>query len=579
MAIDGIVIKSIVNELKDKIEGGKIQKIYQLNEHILLLNIYNNRINYQLLISTNPQNARLHFTKEKYDIPSNPPAFCMVLRKYLQNSTIKSINQIGLDRSVEFLIESKDELGFYEEKRLFVDIMGKYSNIVLTNNNHKVIEAIKRISHEMSSVRAVYPGTIFTNLENNKIDILKSDKDLFDIEIPENYKLKKIFYMFFTGFGPQIGNEIAFRSNLDLDLNYGQLNYEQKFKLNESFLEIKKQIIVNNLSAFLYFNKENVDDFYPLLLNHKGNDYKKLESISESLDLYYKYNVNDNSLNQAKNNLDKVIDNLLLKATHKLDNLKNDYNNALDYEKTKIEGDLLSAIAHNIKKGVNEVNTYNYYDDTYINIKLDPKKSIWENIESKYKTSRKAHKRLKLLKISIPNLKNDIEYFHMLKIQLNNIESLIEIDEIKEELSKEGFIKKSNKSKKKKESISKPLRFITKNNNLIYVGKNNKQNEQITLREANQNDLFFHIKDLPGSHVILKSTYNIDEDDIYQAAYLAAKYSKNSNDRYIDVDYTEKKNVNKAKGSKPGMVYYSNFKTIRIDLENIPDNLNLFTEN
>lgn len=567
MAIDGITIKAITNEIEGEIIGGRIQKIYQINNHVIILNIYNNKKNYSLLISSNPQNSRLHFTKQSYENPTTPPDFCMILRKHLQNSIIKSIHQIGMDRSIEIIVDSKDDLGFNVDKRLMIDIMGKHSNIVLTDDKYIVIEAIKRISHEMSSVRAVYPGTHFSKLEDEKLNISETEISLTNLNIPENYKLRKIFYMNFTGFGPQIGNEIAFRSGIDLNAKWGQLSIDEKNTLNNKFNNISKQIKNNNFTTHLYIENSKPVDFYPLQLQHLGDDFHIYHSISEAMDIYYKENVNDNSLNQAKNNIKKTIESLILKATSKLDNLNLDLEQSKYYDKYRIEGDLLSSVSHKIKKGQEIIEVDNYYTNEKTTIQLNPKKNAWDNIEQKYKTSKKLHRAYKILQKSIPDQENLIKYLNSINNQLDNIDSHSEIEEIKDELTNEGLIKKVKSKKKKKDKPSKPFKFITKSNNFIYVGKNNTQNEQLTLREANPNDYFFHIKDLPGSHVILKSTYEVSEDDIIIAAYLAAKYSKNSNDRYIDVDYTQKKNVYKSKGSKLGMVYYNDFNTIRVDLD------------
>lgn len=577
MAIDGILIKSIVEELKEKLIDGKVQKIYQLNDHIIILNIYNNKKNYKLLISSNPQSSRIHLTNQDYKNPTTAPQFSMILRKHIQNSTIKEINQFQLDRSIEIVLDGKDELGVLKTKKLKVDIMGKYSNIVLVDENNTVIEAIKRISHEMSSVRAVYPGTKFNQLRDNKINILETKTNLDELDIPDNFSLKKIFYTNFTGFGPQIGNEIVYRAEIDLGKKYGQLDQFEKERLNASFQNICEEIIHSNFSPKLYYIKDKVDDFYCLELTHKGDNYTEFDSISETLDLYFKENVNDNSLNQARENLYKQIENIYLKNINKLENLRSDYEKSLDYDLYRIEGDLLSSVAYSIKKGEKEVEVFNYYDNNNITIKLNPKKTPWDNIEHKYKISKKLHRSNKLLQKAIPNLEIEIQYLESVLNQINNIENHDELSEIKEEMIEEKYIrksgKKSNNNKKEKNKASQPYKFTTNKNNIIYVGKNNKQNEYLTLREANAEDYFFHIKDRPGAHVILKNLYEIDDEEIYAAAYLAAYHSKNNNDRYIDVDYTQKKHVNNAKGSKPGMVYYTNFSTIRIDLENKPENI------
>lgn len=572
MAIDGITIKALTKEFKEKLIGGHIQKIYQINDHVIILNIYNKK-NYKLLISSNPQNARIHLTEGNYTNPTKPPQFANVLRKHIQNSLIKDIKQLSLDRSLELTLESKDDLGIFVEKRLLVDIMGKYSNIVLTNDKYIVIEAIKRISHEMSSIRAVYPGTKFTKLENSKIDILKEDINLNDLDIPNKLSIKKIFYTFFTGFGPVIGDEIAYKANLDSKRNYGSLSEDEKNRLNLIFHEICLIIKNKAFDPTIYLDNDKIIDFYPLVLEHMTKDTKNIESISLALDKYYLENVNDNSLNQSKENLKKQVQHILNKSIKKIDNLRNDFELSKHYDKFRIEGDLLSTVAYSIKKGQTEINVHNFYDDEYINISLDPRKSSWENIELKYKNSKKLHKSYKLLSKAIPELDDDINYINSILNQIDLVESKEELNDIKEELRQENFIKRQNKKTNKNKEIvkSKPHKFITENENIIYVGKNNKQNEELTLRLANQDDLFFHIKDLPGSHVILKKTREFKDFEIQIAAYLAAKFSKNGNDRYIDVDYTFKKNVNKSKGSKPGMVYYTDYTTLRVDLEREPE--------
>lgn len=572
MAIDGITIKAIVEELNEKLVGGHIQKVYQLNNHVILLNIYN-KGNYKLLISSNPQNARLHLTNSKYDNPTKPPQFAMILRKHIQNYVIKDIKQISLDRSVEIIISGKDDLGFETDKRIMIDIMGKHSNIVLTDKNYIVIEAIKRISHEMSSVRAVYPGTKFSKLEDDKVNILDNIINLSDLNIAENTKLKRIFYMNYTGFGPQIGDEIVYRANLDISRNYGSLDDTEKERLNKEFIDIASNIINSDFSSFIYTQDEKTEDFYPIKLLHKGDNYKELDSISDALDIYYSENVNDNSLNQAKDSLRQIIINIINKSNNKLINLESDYKISENYEQFRIEGDLLSSVAHNIKKGDSSILVHNYYTNEELEIELNPRKSAWENIDIKYKKSKKLHKANSLLKESIPSLKEYISYLNEVVRQLDIIESNSELEEIKEELRNQNILKKYTRKKQKEKNNEKStyLRFETDNGNYIYVGKNNKQNEELTLRVANPDDLFFHIKDLPGSHVILKKTTDIKDYEINIAAFLAAKFSKNGNDRYIDVDYTEKKNVNKSKGSKPGMVYYTNYTTLRVDLEDNPE--------
>ena len=579
MALDGITMRALTKELKEKLVSGRIQKIYQINPHLVLFNIYNKE-NYKLLVSTNPQNARIHLTKSKYETPKQATQFTMIMRKHLQNASILSIEQNGLDRTIIIKVSGKNELGILEEKKVFVDIMGKHSNLVLTDENNKVLESIKRISHEMSSLRAVYPGTKFNLLEDNKHNILDGLVNLEDLDIDKNFNVKKIFYMTFTGFGPQIGQEIAFRSNIDPARSYASLSDKEKEDLNDNFLSISKQIIDQDFCYYLYdYDNSNID-YYPIKLEHKADNFKILDSISEALDVYSSNKVDDNSLNQAKANLINILDNQLGKDIKKLHILEEEYKDSLSHDDYRIKGDLLSMVAHTIKKGKKSIVATNYENNKEVNIDLDISKSPWENIEHYYKISKKLSKRKKILESTIPHLKEDISYIKSLTTQVNHADDLSDIDDIKDEMSSQGLIKSKNKKKKKKSTSNKHpyLRFKTDNNNLIYVGKNNKQNEEITLRIANQDDVFFHIKDLPGSHVILRKGQEFEDYEFEIAAYLAAYYSKNSNDKYIDVDYTEKKNVNKAKGAKPGMVYYTNFTTVRVDLDNEPEGYHKINE-
>lgn len=573
MALDGITMQALKQEFSSKLIGGKVQKINQINDHLIILNIYKNK-NYKLLFSSNSENARIHITNLEYKNPVTPPNFCMVLRKHLQGSHIIGIEQNGLDRTMTIIFSARNELGDISSKKLTIDVMGKHSNIVLTKEDNTVIESIKRVSHDMSSVRAVYPGTKFTPILNSKFDITEKYTPIENI--PEhNTKLKSLFYNNYTGFSPIITNEILYLSNLDSKELYSSLNVEKKEELENVFSNLCYKILNNNFCPTIYYNKELPANYYCMRLKHLGDNYKVFDSISEALDMYYKENVNDNSLDQKKNNLIKIISSIISKKVIKLDLMNKDLLEAQEYDKFRIEGDLLSINTNMINKGDTRVKLINYLNNEFVDISLDPKKTVWENINQKYKISKKLSKSLDLLKSSIPSVKEEISYLSNIKIQLNKINAMEEIDEIKEELVNQKYIKSSNRKNKKKEfSKSKPLQF-SYGNSIIYVGKNNLQNEELTLKFANKNDYFFHIKDLPGSHVILRNPENPGDDLIYACAYLAALYSKYSNDKYIDVDYTEKKNVYKQKGSKPGMVLYNDYKTIRVNLEMEP---NIITE-
>lgn len=576
MTLDGITISAIVEELQDKITDGKIQKINQINDSLIILTIYNKET-YKLLISIDSSNPRIHFTTKSFQNPTRPPNFCMVLRKHLQGFRIINIEQNKLDRTIIFTIDSFNELGIKSEKKLILDIMGKHSNLVLINEENKVIDAIKRISHDMSRVRAVYPGSSFDLIGSGKIDIDQETVDLSQLDIEDKTQIFRIFYSNFTGFSPLIGHEIAYKANLDSRRPFGSLDEKELQALNASFNKIRTTIVNKNFSPLAYLDEktDRLIDYYCFELDHLAGLKQYDDSISNIIDNFYLENLHDDSLGQAKNALKDKIDHLLQKDIKKLDLMEKDLVKSKDYDQYRIEGDLLSSSVHLLKKGMDQVEVYNYYSNENLIIDLESHKSPWENVEKKYKKGKKLHRTNKILQDKIPLVKGEILYLDSILNSIDLVSNTSELEEIKDELIKGDYIKKTRSKKKKKvQEKSEPYKFITDNKLIIYVGKNNQQNEQITLKEANKDDYFFHVKDLPGSHVILKNNQNIlEEEDILAAAYLAAKHSKASNDLNVDVDYTEKKNVYKEKGAKPGMVYYNNFITLRVDLENKPKNI------
>jgi len=577
MTLDGITISAIIKELKENIMDGKIQKINQINDNLIIFSIYKQKT-YKLLVSVDSSNPRLHFTTKTFENPKRPTNFCMVLRKHLQGSRIINIEQYKLDRTIIFTIDSFNELGLRSEKKLILDLMGKHSNLVLINEEDKVIEAIKRISHDMSRVRAVYPGSSFKLIESDKLDIGQEAIDLKDLAIEDKTQIFRIFYSNFTGFSPLIGHEIAYRANLDSRRPFGSLDDKELEDLNRAFNQVRQTIADKNYRPLVYLDekRDTPRSYYCFDLDHLTGKKVYSDSMSEIIDNFYLETLHDDRLGQAQNALKDKIDHLNQKNIKKLDLMKKDLVNSENYDVFRVEGDLLASNVHLIKKGMDQVSVYNYYENENMDIALEAKRSPWENVERKYKKGKKLHRTNKILKEKIPLVEGEILYLNSILNSIDIVSNTSELEEIKEELIKEGYIKKSrNKARKKnKEEKSEPYRFITDNKLMIFVGKNNQQNEQITLKEANKEDYFFHVKDIPGSHVILKNNQNIlTEEDMLAAAYLAAKYSKAKNDNHVDVDYTEKKNVYKEKGAKPGMVYYNNFKTIRVDLEEKPKNI------
>lgn len=577
MSFDGIVTRKIVNELKKEILGGKIQKISQPSRYDLVLDIYSMGKSYKLLISANNNEARINFTNKKYENPEVPANFCMVLRKHLKQGKILDIRQVGLDRIVEISVGSIDEMGFDTSKKLIVEIMGRHSNIILTDEAYKIIDAIKRVNQEMSSVREIFPSLQYERIPSDKIDITDENFNLdplgLDKNIPDSQIPFKIFYQNYEGFSPVVGKELIFRAGIDPRINWGLVSEDEKSRLNSLFLELRDDIIKGNLSAFDYRDDKKIKEYYCLKLTHLNFKETEYDLMSEAIDDFYSLNKSNDRLDQMKAELSKKVSSHMKSVNKKINILNNNISKSQNADESKKKADLLAANLYRLEEKSKEVLLEDFYNDNKaIKISLDPSKSPWDNINDYYNRAKKIKSSVSYAQKDLPKQVELLNYLKQLDDFIDRTSSISDLNEIKEEMIDNKLIKRKTK-KKNKVKLSKPMHFKTKNGSDIYVGKNSKQNDYITLKLARKDDLWFHVKDLPGSHVILKAD-KINQEDIIVASYLAATNSSVASENKVDVDYTEKKNVNKAKGAKEGMVYYENFKTITVDMSlNIEDKI------
>lgn len=570
MSFDGIVTRKIVNELKKELLGGKIQKISQPSRNDLVLNIYSMGRAHKLLISANNNEARINLTEKKYENPEKPDNFCMVLRKHIGQGKILGINQYGLDRVVEFSIGSIDEMGFDTSKKLIVEIMGRHSNIILTDDNYRIIDAIKRVNDYMSSVRQIFPSLTYERIASDKVDISEDSftEDIFSLspKIPNGMEPYKVFYTYFEGFSPVIGKEMIHRASIDPRINWGLVSEADKEELNKLLLKLRNDILEDNLGAYDYRDERKVKDYHTLRLSHLNFKENSYSHMSTAIDDFYSINKSNDRLDQMKSTLLKRINSHKKAVNKKIRILNDNINKENQAEKAKKKADLLAANLYKIEEKAKEVEVFDFYDNNNpLVISLNPMKTPWENINDYYNRAKKVKTAVTYARKDLPRQNNLLSYLTQLEDFINRAESISDLEEIREEMVDNNLIKKKG-NKKKKAKKSKPLHYKTNTGADIYVGKNSKQNDYITLKLARKEDLWFHVKDNPGSHVILK-TDKIHNEDIEKAAYLAALNSSVSNDKKVDVDYTEKKNVNKAKGAKDGMVYYENFSTITVNLD------------
>ncbi|MEB3072659.1 Rqc2 family fibronectin-binding protein [Parvimonas sp. C2] len=568
MSFDGIFTKAVVDEIYPLLLNGKINKINQPDKNEINIQIYNKE-NYKLLLSCANNLSRIHLSEKSKKNPITAYNFCMLLRKHLVGGTIKNIYQHKMDRVVCFEIENLNELKELSKKLLIIEIMGKHSNIILVDKeSNKIIDAIKHIDSRQSSVREVFPNKDYFFVKDEKENILDENYKLPSeiLKNSEQISMKKFFYTNYLGFSPIISYELLHNSNVDTDINSANLSVENIQRIDENFVKLVENIKDKNYSPiFIKDEMNNNKDFYCFDLDLYEKK-ERVDSLSKLVESFYHNNSLRDRINQKASGFKKILTTKLNRLTNKYLAMNDELLNNQSKEDLKINADLLSINIYKIEKGMKKISVENIYDNMKeIEISLDEKKSPRENIESYYKKYKKLKTADEIIKAELPKIEEEMKYIKQILETIEIITELNELSEIEEELISLGYVRKSKKNKQKLEK-SKPYIFETDSGALIYVGKNNLQNENLTLKFANKNDIFFHAQDVPGSHVILRGS-NLTEDDYKIAGFLAGYYSYFKNEGYANVDYTEKKHIRKAKGTGLGMVYYDNYKTLFIDFK------------
>ena len=568
MSFDGIFTKAVVDEIYPLLLNGKINKINQPDKNEINIQIYNKE-NYKLLMSCANNLSRIHLSEKNKKNPITAYNFCMLLRKHLVGGTIKNIYQHKMDRVVCFEIENLNELKELSKKLLIIEIMGKHSNIILVDKeSNKIIDSIKHIDSRQSSIREVFPNKDYFFVKDEKENILEENYKLPSeiLKVSEPISMKKFFYTNYLGFSPIISYELLHNSNVDSDTNSTNLDAESIRRIDENFVKLVDNIKSENyFPIFIKDDANNNKDFYCFDLSLYENK-EKVESISSLVENFYHNNSLRDRINQKASGFKKILTTKLNRLTNKYLAMNDELLNNQSKEDLKIFADLLSINIYKLQKGMEKVTVENIFDNMKeIEILLDEKKSPRENIEAYYKKYKKLKTADEIIKAELPKIEEEMKYIKQILETIEIITELNELSEIEEELISLGYVRKNKKNKQKLEK-SKPYVFETDSGALIYVGKNNLQNENLTLKFANKNDIFFHAQDVPGSHVILRGS-NLTEDDYKIAGFLAGYYSYFKNEGYANVDYTEKKHIRKAKGTGLGMVYYDNFKTLFIDFK------------
>lgn len=566
MAFNGITIHALAYELNNELNGLRISKISQPEKEELIFTFKGSSGQKRMLLSANASLPLIYLTKENKPAPMQAPNFCMVLRKYIGNGRITNICQMGMERIIRFTIEHLDELGDPAKKYLYVEIMGKYSNIIFCSDDNKIIDSIKHISFHVSSVREVLPGRdYFITSQENKVDPTTITEDEFHTLLENAAPIRKFITKNFIGLSSITANELAVRCHLDADQSTASLTEVEKNAFYKSFKSLMQDIISNNYRPEII--KDNISkkplEFSAFSLeSYRDMDVTKFDSISEVLETFYSERNQFTNMHQRSTDLRKVVTTLLERNEKKLDLQKRQYQDTNKMDTYKLYGELLQAYAYSLPATVeNKVTVKNYYDNTEETIPLDETKSYMENSTRYFDKYNKCKRTRAALDEYMEETEQTIIHLDSILTAISLAESENDLNEIRRELNDYGFIKKHIEKKKASSQKSKPLHFITDDGFHIYVGKNNYQNDYLTFKFATGNDWWFHIKKATGSHVIVKTEGQELPDHVYEdAAALAAYYSSCRDNDKVEIDYLQKKNVKKPNKANPGFViYYTNF--------------------
>ncbi|OAA83272.1 Rqc2 family fibronectin-binding protein [Clostridium ljungdahlii] len=568
MALDGIFIHSILKELKEKILGGKVEKINQPEKDEIVLSIKSGRKNYKLLLSASPVYPKMHITVKSKQNPLQPPMFCMVLRKHLSPSKLVAIRQLDTDRIVFLDFESSDELGFNSIYTLVIEIMGRHSNITLVRKRDNLImDSIKHITPEINTVRSLFPGIkyVFPPTSNKLNPLSFTKEDFKKFLTTTSTKIDKSFFSkVFTGISSSFSKELFYKLNSRKDFSE---NNNLDF-LYDFCKKIFDEVTNDNFYFASYIENEKIKDFYCYKLTYLNKCKEKCYATPSQLieEFYYEKDKCDRLSNKSSD-LSKLININLERCTKKIKILIDSIKEAKNKDIFRIYGELLTSQIYNIKKGDSHIKIQNYYSEKmeYLDIKLDKNKTPSENIQRYFKKYNKLKKTEQAANEQLKIAKEEMEYLTSVMTNIKNCENYDDIEEIKRELMESGYIKFKKSNTKKKSRDSKPMKFISSDGIEIYVGKNNLQNDYLTLKFGDKRDIWLHTKEIPGSHVIIKNFGKIPDKTLEEAANLAAYYSKAKNSSKVAVDYTEIKNVHKPNGAKPGMVIYYTNQTIYTD--------------
>lgn len=566
MALDGITIANIVKEMRDALLGGRIAKIAQPEADELLLTVKAPSGQRRLYISASASLPLVYLTDENKPSPFTAPNFCMLLRKHIANGRIVSITQPSLERIIVLGIEHLDELGDLCRKKLVIEIMGKHSNVIFCDEDDRIIDSIKHVPAQMSSVREVLPGrTYFIPDTMHKADPLTiSESDFTALLRQKPSALSKALYTSLTGISPVVAEEICFLAGLDSALPPSELSDDLMTHLYRQFSLFLDQVREEDFHPAIYYRNNEPQEFASVPLTHlEGCARQEFDTISQVLSSYYAVKNRITRIRQKSADLRHIVQTALERNRKKYDLQARQLKDTDKRETYKVYGELLQTYGYQAEPEAKELEALNYYTNEMIRIPLDPTKTPLENAKRYFEKYNKMKRTYEALSHLIVETRDEISYLESVSNALDIARTEDDLAQVKEELTQSGYVRRKF-TKKKEKFKSTPLHYISSDGYDMYVGKNNFQNEELTFSFASGNDWWFHAKKVPGSHVIVKSRGEEMPDRVFEeAGKLAAFYSKNNGSEKVEVDYVEKKHVKKVKGQKPGFViYHTNYSLI-----------------
>lgn len=576
MALDGVFLRHLKEEIGTSLLGTRVDRVFQPNRDELILAFRGFSAAYKLLISARANSARVNLTTIPVENPQQPPMLCMLLRKKLQGAKLLEITQPDLERALMLKFDSVNELGDHVELTLAVEIMGRYSNIILVDENGKIIDALKRVDAEMSSERLVLPGLLYRlPPPQDKLSMLTCTVEEIMARIdalPRDMELSKALMSVLQGISPIIAREVENSAGLGHEVHVKSMTPPQRRRTEmyvTTLMETAKK--VSGTPHIVIDPQNKPKDFAFMDIRQYGSamTVSEKKSFSEMLDAFYAERDQIERMRVKSQDLLRLLANHADRLSRKIANQQAELSACAERDTLRIKGDLLSANMYAIQKGETSVKLQNFYDENLaeLEIALDPALTPQQNAQKYYKNYRKAKTAEEKLTEQIGLAQTELTYIDSVFESLALAENERDLNEIRAELAEQGYVRrKAGKKNQKQPVLSAPLKFKTSDGFTVLVGRNNRQNDKLTMKDANNNDIWFHTKNIPGSHTVLVTDGKAPtETAMEEAAVLAAQHSRAKDSAQVPVDYTQIRYVSKPQGAKPGMVIYVQYKTVYVD--------------